>query len=77
VVGGRIIADRFELGAPVAAGATATIHRATGGRVAVKVLRGRAPDQVVRFEREASVLTTLRAPPSSRARSSRRAPSCW
>jgi eukaryotic-like serine/threonine-protein kinase len=62
-----VLADRFELGAPVTAGGMGTVHlgvdRETGRTVAIKVLReGGGQLDVERFVREGVILATLDHP---------------
>src|SRR5690242_2022437 len=63
---GDVVDGRFELEAQAGAGGMGTVFRArdraTGERVAVKVLRGEARDGRERFTREIRVLAGLRHP---------------
>ena len=63
---GDVIADRFELGRPLGAGAMGVVFQArdhaTGAHVAVKVLRDAEGQHQSRLEREAQVLAELHHP---------------
>jgi len=61
-----VVADRFEIHERLGEGGMATVHaaldRETGTRVAVKLLRGSADHDLVRFEREIDALRTIDHP---------------
>ena len=65
-----VIANRFELGARIGAGATGTVHagldRQTGEKVAIKILRSDLaadmPELLERFRREGDVLRRMNHP---------------
>ena len=61
-----IVGDRFELGEPIGEGGTGTVYRAqdraTGGGVALKIVRAVNDQADARFEREAAALADLSHP---------------
>jgi serine/threonine protein kinase/tetratricopeptide (TPR) repeat protein len=63
---GDLIAQRFEIEAPIGAGGMGTVYRArdrhTGQRVAVKVLHERGASDMERFARESQLLAELGHP---------------
>src|SRR5262245_46572772 len=63
---GDLVDDRFELAAPAASGGMGTVwravDRATGGSVALKVLRDPEGGDATRFTHEAWILSGLEHP---------------
>src|SRR5688572_26754281 len=61
-----LVADRFQIGEPVASGGMGTVYRAVdrelGQPVAVKIQTVDDPEDDARFDREAAALATLDHP---------------
>jgi tetratricopeptide (TPR) repeat protein len=63
---GELIAGRFEIDRPAGSGGMGQVYRAidrdSGGPVALKIMRGQAPQERDRFVREAQILGSLAHP---------------
>ena len=66
MIPGTLIAGRFEIARAIDAGGMGVVYRAHDrldrGPVAIKILRGVEPSEILRFEREGAVLAELRHP---------------